>query len=93
MSDQVTVIVTTELKKETIMSEKIIITKIALSTEEGVKVELSLKEAKDLYDQLDKLFGQKFAGSFPIGRTMGLGQSPFSDAQQRAAAAINRTNS
>lgn len=47
------------------MSNKLKITKIELTTKDGKKVELSLDEAKDLYGQLDELFGVKSAPYTP----------------------------
>lgn len=43
------------------MTDKIEITKITLGTKGGIKVELSLEEAKELHGQLDTLFGSKVA--------------------------------
>ncbi len=41
------------------MPEKIKISKIEVKTSDGKKVDLTLEEAKELYEQLDKLFGDK----------------------------------
>lgn len=41
------------------MSKKLKLTKLELETEDGKRVELSLAEAKELYEQLHELFGDK----------------------------------
>ena len=41
------------------MSKKLKLTKMILETKEGQKVEISLDEAKDIYEQLHQLFGEK----------------------------------
>jgi hypothetical protein len=41
------------------MGKKLKLTKLELETREGKKVELSMDEAKELYEQLNDLFGDK----------------------------------
>ena len=41
------------------MSRKIKLTKISLETKEGKEIELSINEARELYSQLESLFGSK----------------------------------
>ena len=41
------------------MSSKLQLTKIALETKDGKKVELTIDEAKELHEQLHSLFGEK----------------------------------
>ena len=50
------------------MNDKIMLTKVMLTTKEGADISLSLAEAKDLYEQLRQLFEQKpvFVPSVPI---------------------------
>ncbi|MGD9697464.1 hypothetical protein [Acinetobacter sp.] len=43
------------------MDKKIELTKIVLETEDGIIIELSFTQAKELYKQLHELFGPKFA--------------------------------
>lgn len=50
------------------MSGKIELSKLTLTTKEGTEVDLTVAEAKDLYEQLRQLFEQKtvFVPSMPI---------------------------
>lgn len=50
------------------MSGKIELSKLTLTTKEGTEVDLTVAEAKDLYEQLRQLFEQKpvFVPSVPI---------------------------
>lgn len=50
------------------MSSKIKLEKIVFTSEQGITVQLSIAEAKDLYDQLASLFGEKvrYVPSQPI---------------------------
>ena len=48
------------------MSKKLKLTKITLQTADGKTVELSIQEAKELYEQLDDLFGEKTAPLAPL---------------------------
>lgn len=50
------------------MSGKIELSKLTLTTKEGTEVDLTVAEAKDLYEQLRQLFEQKtvFLPSAPI---------------------------
>ena len=50
------------------MSGKIELSKLTLTTKEGPEVDLTVAEAKDLYEQLRQLFEQKtvFVPSVPI---------------------------
>jgi hypothetical protein len=47
------------------MKEKVQITKIEITTKDGVKIPLSISEARDLHGQLDELFGPKEIKNFP----------------------------
>ena len=50
------------------MSNKLKLTKLTLETKDGKPVELSIEEARELYSQLDELFGTKtiYAPSLPV---------------------------
>jgi hypothetical protein len=48
------------------MSKKLKLTKIALETKDGKAVELTIEEAKELHQQLDSLFGEKYLPATPI---------------------------
>jgi hypothetical protein len=47
------------------MKERVQITKIEITTKDGVKIPLSIAEAKDLHSQLDELFGVKEIKYYP----------------------------
>ena len=48
------------------MSGKLKLTRIELETKDGKKVGLSLEEARELYNQLNELFGSKYVPSAPV---------------------------
>jgi hypothetical protein len=48
------------------MSNKIQLTGMEITTKTGEKIVVSVEEAKELYDQLHKLFGEKPVVSYPI---------------------------
>lgn len=48
------------------MSEKIRLKKLVLTTADGKEIELSLEEARELHEQLDALFGQKYVTTTPV---------------------------
>ena len=62
------------------MSKKLKLTKIALETKKGIEVELTITEAKELYQQLDSLFGIKetHIPSYPIVIDRDRWRPPFS---------------
>ena len=48
------------------MAKKLKLKKITLETACGKSVELSIEEARELHEQLDALFGDKYQPSYPI---------------------------
>ena len=50
------------------MAKKVKVTGLELETKGGTKVPLSLDEAKELYEQLDELFGKKveYVPGYPV---------------------------
>jgi len=52
--------------RQFLMIKKLKVTKIEFETKDFKKIELSIEEAKDLYNQLHELFGSKTIPTIPI---------------------------